>query len=187
MTVCIIQARMGSTRLPGKVLKLLDDHPVIWHVYTRCKQAVPRTVVAIPASKENDPLADYLATIDASVFRWDGPENDVLGRYAACLKVHPAEWVVRVTGDCPLVGPAVIRGMVYRAETTGEMYVSNVYPRSVPSGYDVEVIHSSALRVADAFADLRDPFREHVTRKGCWFPPFTLAPHGDAFWEDTPQ
>jgi len=163
MTVCIIQARMGSTRLPGKVLKLLDAHPVIWHVYTRCKQAVPRTVVAIPASKENDPLAEYLRGIHAPIFRWDGPEEDVLGRYAACLKVHPADWVVRVTGDCPLVEPAVIRGLVKRAHDTGDMYVSNIHPRSVPSGYDVEVLHSACIRLANDTLSPETASREHVT------------------------
>jgi spore coat polysaccharide biosynthesis protein SpsF (cytidylyltransferase family) len=161
--ICVIQARMGSTRFPGKVLADLHGHPVIWHVYTRCHQAVPNTVVAIPASAENDPLADYLQTIDAPVFQWDGPEDDVLGRSMACLKAHPAEWVVRVTSDCPLVEPAVIRGMVTRAQTTGEMYVSNVHPtRRVPSGFEVEVAHRGWLGWLDKHTVGAN--RQHVTQ-----------------------
>lgn len=178
--VCIVQARMGSQRFPGKVLAMLGTKPVIGHVYERCRYAIPNTVVAIPASAENDPLADYLRTIDAPVFRWDGPENDVLGRYAACLKVHPADWVVRVTGDCPLVEPAVILGLVKRAQDTGEMYVGNVYPRTAPSGYDVEVIHAAELRWMHAALDPECPEREHVTSlHGTPFPHLSIDTPAD--------
>jgi len=161
--ICIVQARMGSQRFPGKVLAMLNGHPVIWHVYTRCKQAVPNTVVAIPVSPENDPLADYLKTIDAPVFRWDGPENDVLGRYAACLKMHPADWVVRVTGDCPLVDPSTIKGQLAFAHHFGRKYFSNTYPfRAVHSGFDVEVMTAAALKEANKWATNKHD-REHVT------------------------
>ena len=156
--ICIIQARMGSTRFPGKVLALLGDHPVIWHVYTRCREAVPNTVVAIPGSPENAQLADYLRReVGATVFWWDGPENDVLGRYAACLKVHPAEWVVRVTGDCPLVEPDEIRSLVAQAQRFRAPYLD----RSVPRGLNVEVYLATALLLSERF-DTDAYRREHV-------------------------
>jgi spore coat polysaccharide biosynthesis protein SpsF (cytidylyltransferase family) len=155
--VCIIQARMGSTRFPGKVLAMLHGHPVIWHVYTRCQQAVPNTVVATTNLPGDDPLADYLRTIDAPVFRWDGPENDVLGRYAACLKIHQAEWVVRVTGDCPLVDPQEIALMVQQAQRQRAYYTY----RDCPRGFNVEVYDVAKLLLQAQFDD--DEYRrEHL-------------------------
>lgn len=102
--LAIVQARIGSTRLPGKMLLDLGGRPLVWWAWSAAVKAFgPEHVVcAIPASAENDELAAVLATFPANVFRWDGDEADVLGRFAACASAcrwHPESVVVRVTPD----------------------------------------------------------------------------------------
>lgn len=152
---------MGSRRLPGKVLKMIGKYPAIYHTYQRTKLAVPNTVVAIPANSENDALAGYLRTIDAPVFRWDGPEDDVLGRFAACLKAHPADIVVRITADCPLVDPWLVKEAASQVRF-GMDFVSNVLQRHDPHGLDVEAFHGDMLQVRNESA-ATPAEREHVT------------------------
>ena len=165
--VCIIQARMASQRFPGKVLQPIGTRPVIAMVAARAVKAVFPTVVAMPSGAADDALATYRDGVPGGYavnqFRWDGPEDDVLGRYAACAREYEADVVVRITGDCPLVDPVAIQGQVRRLLDTGAMYVSNIYPvRTVPSGFDVEVFTATALYVAEALAT-ESSDREHVT------------------------
>jgi spore coat polysaccharide biosynthesis protein SpsF (cytidylyltransferase family) len=161
--VCIIQARMGSQRFPGKVIESLSGWvggpDVLTFVVRRALESGHDTIVAVPGTAENMRIAPHAVP----VFRYQGEENDVLGRYAACARYHKADVVVRITGDCPLVDPVAIQGQVKRLLDTGAMYVSNIYPvRTVPSGFDVEVFTATALYVADALAT--EPYdREHVT------------------------
>jgi spore coat polysaccharide biosynthesis protein SpsF (cytidylyltransferase family) len=172
--VCIIQARMASQRFPGKVLETIRDSSTICTVYRRTRKAGYHVVIAIPAtdSELEATILQWFRLGDSpvilrpglsTVFKWDGPENDVLNRYAACAREYKADVVVRITGDCPLVDPVAIQGQVKRLLDTGAMYVSNIYPvRTVPSGFDVEVFTATALYVADALAT--EPHdREHVT------------------------
>ena len=105
--LCIVQARMGSKRLPGKMMLPLAGQPLIYHAWRRSVEAFGESnvVVAIPASEENAPLKAFLERIDANVFEWDGLEGDVLSRFYYCANAyrwHPDTIILRVTPDDPL-------------------------------------------------------------------------------------
>ena len=161
-TLCVIQARMGSTRLPGKVLKHIGRWPAIYHTYKRAQSAVPATVVATVANEANAPLIEYLTCQGFSYHAWDGPEDDVLGRFAAVAKVFRPKVIVRLTADCPFLDPDAILFQLDRVAKHDPPFVSNVWPsRILPRGLDVEVVRIDALEAADKYAT--DPFdREHV-------------------------
>lgn len=159
-TVCIVQARMGSTRLPGKVLLPLNAHTVIAEVLTRCK-AIPKIdelVCAIPDTKENNKLADEAGKY-AKVFR--GAEHDVLGRYRAAAVAHSADVVMRITGDCPLLSPELCGEVLAARDYANADYASNIEPRTFPQGFDCEVFTRTLLE--RAHEDAHDSEREHVT------------------------
>jgi spore coat polysaccharide biosynthesis protein SpsF (cytidylyltransferase family) len=103
----IVQARMASTRLPGKVLKPLRDGTVLREVLRRCR-AIPGVDIvccAVPESAANDPVAREAESCDAAVHR--GHDTDVLDRYAGAARVLAADTVMRVTSDCPLIDPGL--------------------------------------------------------------------------------
>lgn len=106
--VAIIQARMSSTRLPGKVLMPLAGKPMIWHIVQRAKQCqqVHAVVVATSQEASDDPLAEYCASEDITCYR--GELDNVLSRFIGVLQAHPADYCVRITGDCPLICPEFI-------------------------------------------------------------------------------
>lgn len=161
--VAIIQARMGSTRLPGKVLADLDGQPMIERVVRRCEQirALNDVVVAIPDSPSDDILADFLKSRHLAVFR--GPEHDVLGRYRLAAETLNADVVVRITADCPLLDPDVSQEVIAAFLQAGADYASNTVMRTYPRGLDTEAFSIAALR--RAARDATDPAdREHVTR-----------------------
>lgn len=166
-TVAIVQARMGSTRLPGKVLRVLNGRTVLGHVIHRVR-ACPRVdevVVAIPEGTRDDVLADEARLHGASVSR--GSEEDVLARYYHAARSARADWVVRVTSDCPLFDPRVLGEMLehFGAARQGAApvdYLSNTLERTYPRGLDAEVFTREALaRAHDEAADPAE--REHVT------------------------
>ena len=161
-TVVIVQARFGSTRLPGKVLLPLAGHSVLWHVLTRCAAIENADTVccAVPKGAANDPIADEAAGIGVQVVR--GPETDVLARYARAAETCAADVVVRVTSDCPVIDPRVCETVVDARTTSGADYAANNSPRRWPHGLDCEVFTAAALARAAALTD--DPHdREHVT------------------------
>jgi len=158
--VCIIQARLTSSRLPNKILLKIGEHEALWHVISRCWYAFGRanTVVAIPSAASNDTLASWL---DAKRVRFiRGPEEDVWARYiiaALAVGVEAMDWIVRVTSDCPFVAPEEAFGMTGNAETG---FVSNTM--GCPPGMNVQCVRAHALINliwADGFS-LYD--REHV-------------------------
>ena len=166
-TLCVIQARMGSTRLYGKVLKHIGRWPAIYHTYKRAQSAVPATVVATVANEANAPLIEYLICQGFSYHAWDGPEDDVLGRFAAVAKVFRPKVIVRVTGDCPWIDPCVVREIAEYGGLAGWLrppYWSNVGlgSRSYPRGQDVEAFTVELLEDANR-RDLSPYDREHVT------------------------
>lgn len=160
--VAIIQARMGSTRLPGKSLVLLDGKPVLGWVLDHA-EAIPgvdRVVVATTTCREDDVIADYCRRRDVWAFR--GSENDVLNRYYRCASEFQADSVVRITGDCPFLNP-VASGDVLNVFREGDYdYASNIYPRVVPDGFDTEVVSMAALEKCWQKAETSFD-REHVT------------------------
>jgi spore coat polysaccharide biosynthesis protein SpsF len=164
MVLAILQARMSSTRLPGKVLAPLAGAPMILRQIERLRRAreLQRIVVATSIRADDDPLVEVLAAAGVPVHR--GDLDDVLGRFVGALDAFgPARTVVRLTADCPLADPGVIDATIARFEDSGADYASNVAePRTFPKGLDVEVMTAAALR--RAAAETSDPHdREHVT------------------------
>ena len=161
--VAIIQARMGSTRLPGKTLMPLLGRPVVaWTVERiRLAKRVDRIVVATTDSVEDDPLAMWCEDSRNYVFR--GSEEDVLDRYYQCAVEHLATHVVRVPGDCPFSDPELIDSVVELCLSDDKVeYATNCEPVTYPEGLDVEVMPLRTLEVAWRESTLSS-HREHVT------------------------
>lgn len=158
---CVVQARTGSVRLPGKVLADLGGRPLLAFMLRRLRELdVDDVVVATSDRPADDAVAELARAEGAAVVR--GPEEDVLARFALALDAHPADALVRLTADCPLVDPEVVEEAVGLWDESGADYVSNTLVRTFPDGLDVEVVAAAALRAAAAEAT--DPVeREHVT------------------------
>ena len=161
-TAILVQARSGSTRLPGKVLATVGDHTVLAEVLRRCR-AVPdvdAVVCAVPDNSSDDPVAEEAGRAGAMVFR--GSEDDVLDRYLQAARWVGAEVVLRVTSDCPLLDPAVCDAVLRLRANENADYACNNMPPEWPHGLDCEAMTREALehaaREATAPAD-----REHVT------------------------
>lgn len=161
--VAIIQARMGSTRLPGKVMLDLCGHSVLWHVVERVRRCgeVPCIVVATTNSARDDVIVEEAKSAGAQV--WRGSEEDVLSRYYEAACAFDARHVLRVTSDCPLLDPQVIAGMTKAYQAQSELdHMSNFFVRRFPQGLDAEVMRMEALETA--FHEAREGYqREHVT------------------------
>lgn len=155
--VSSIQARMGSSRLPGKVMLPLAGIPVIKIVHERIKQSrlVNTIVVATSEYQKDNCLVDYCQDENMLVFR--GSENDVFGRVLECAEFCEADIIVEVTADCPLVDPFHIDTLIDALENND--YASNVLIRRWPDGFDVQVYAMDALRTCDKYYI---PIREHV-------------------------
>jgi glutamate-1-semialdehyde 2,1-aminomutase len=161
-TVAIVQARMDSTRFPGKVLRPILGTPLIEILLQRLGRAtqVDQIVLATSAHPNNDELAAHAYQLGITVYR--GSEDDVLDRYHAAAALAAADIVVRITGDCPLLDPAVVDAAVVALKSAAVDYVSNTDPPTYPDGLDVEVFTFDALRTAWQEARHSDE-REHVT------------------------
>lgn len=160
--VAIVQARMGSSRLPGKVLAGLGGRPAVHHVLARAARirGVAEVALAVPDAVTDDPLAAAGRDAGATVVRGDA--LDVLDRFHAAAAACRADAVVRLTADCPLLDPDVSSLVVDRFLAGDVDYASNIHPPTYPDGYDTEVIARAALD--RAWRDAVDPFeREHVT------------------------
>ncbi|NCB37730.1 MAG: acylneuraminate cytidylyltransferase [Erysipelotrichia bacterium] len=158
----IVQARMGSTRLPGKIMLPLLEKPVLEHVIARSSAAlkVARVVVATTDLPEDDGVENWCRSYSVPCVR--GSSEDVLARYVNVLREFPCKNIVRITADCPLTDPGIIDAMLCIHETMHNDYTSNVIPPTFPVGFDAEVIGSEVLRQVDQKAVLAS-HREHVT------------------------
>jgi spore coat polysaccharide biosynthesis protein SpsF len=158
----IVQARMGSTRLPGKVLADLAGASAIVRLFERLRrvQGSPAIILATSTSKTDDPLA---ALIEATpgIELWRGSEQDVLRRFADAARHFDLDPIVRITGDCPLMESGVIDAVLTRFASGDFDYADNLVPRTFPHGYDVQVASRRALEAADHEAVEADE-REHV-------------------------
>lgn len=165
-TVAIIQARMGSTRLPGKIMKLLCGKSVLEHVIQRVSAAgdIDEIVVATTTAPGDDPLVVLCDTLKIPVFR--GSEDDVLLRYREAAQWAEADTVIRITSDCPLIDPEVISGMLACFKTGEYDFVTNSGPapelRTFPRGLDTEIFSFEWLDRAETLAE-KAYEREHVT------------------------
>lgn len=160
--VAIIQARMGSTRLSGKVLTPLAGRPVLGWVtraLTACEE-VDEIVVATTTERGDDPLEAFAAQDGIQCVR--GSETDVLSRFLLALEMTPADAVVRITADCPLIDPSLVDLVVaaWRSDPSWD-YVATTLQRSLPRGLDVELVSAATLRVLDEAAV--GFHRQHVT------------------------
>ncbi len=163
----IVQARLGSTRLPRKVLEPIEGTPMLGRVVERLGRApgIEKIVLAIPEGKRDEPLADLGRALGVTVFR--GPERDVLARYLGAARAHGIDPVVRITSDCPLIDPEVVGATLAafldrRQHRDPVDLLANTVPRRWPRGLDTEVVSLAALAELDRVED--DPaVREHVT------------------------
>lgn len=164
MIAAIIQARIGSTRLPGKVLKEVLGKTLLGHLIERLKQSktLSTIIVATTTEEKDTPLAKHAESLGVRVFR--GNEKDVLDRYYKAAAAFNVDTIVRITADCPLMDPAVVDRVVdaYTRDKGTYSYVSNIEPQTFPVGMAVEVISFIALERAWKEATLPED-REHVT------------------------
>jgi spore coat polysaccharide biosynthesis protein SpsF len=162
--VCVVQARMGSTRLPGKVLLDLAGRPMLGQLLRRLQAcgSLDEIVVATSIAASDDPIAQFVASEGVRLSR--GSEDDVLGRIIEAGRATQADVVVRVTADCPLIDPQVTDRVVdeLTANSGAADYASNVLRRTYPRGLDVEAMFLDTLLRVDRLARTRAE-REHVT------------------------
>ena len=160
--VAIVQARMSSTRLPGKVWADVAGHPILWHVVQRLRRArlLNQIVIATSENPADDAIAQFCEQDGILCYR--GSEADVLDCYYKAASLHSADVVVRITADCPLIDPAVVDKVVHRFLDEGSDYVTNNLRYTYPDGLDTEVFSFAAL--AQAWREAKKPSeREHVT------------------------
>jgi spore coat polysaccharide biosynthesis protein SpsF len=161
--VAVIQARMGSSRLPGKVLMPLAGRPVLDHVVSRVSAAerIDDVMVATSDLPGDDAIEDYCNARSWICVR--GSETDVLSRYAAAVQTSDADIVARVTSDCPLFSPRILDDMLAAFDPDSTDYMSTNWPeRTFPVGLDCEIMRAGALlAIAETATDAYE--REHVT------------------------
>ena len=158
----IVQARMGSTRLPQKVMKTINGVPLIELLLSRLSNSkeLSDIVVATPSSIDNLPLHNHIRNLGFSCE--EGSEDDVLDRFFQVATKYRADAVVRITGDCPLVDPQLVDSLIRHFKQLNVDYVSNISPPTYPDGLDIEVFTYHSLQIAATNAtDMFD--REHVT------------------------
>jgi spore coat polysaccharide biosynthesis protein SpsF len=159
--LAILQARMTSTRLPGKVLKDILGKPMLVRQLERVRrsQRIDKLVVATSTDQSDSAITELCAFEGVDCFR--GNLSDVLDRYYQCTKQYPPSLIVRLTGDCPLADSEIIDSAIDLHERERNDYTSTTLQPSFPDGLDVEVVTPSALEVA--WKEAVEPFeREHV-------------------------
>jgi spore coat polysaccharide biosynthesis protein SpsF len=165
---------MGSVRLPNKVLAEIAGRPMLWHIVQRLRFAerVDRVVIATAEGEANQPICAFAEEYRIPCFA--GSELDLIDRLRSLASLFEAEALVRVTGDCPLVDPALVDRLVdeYSANRGAVDYVSNVLPQSYPHGLDAEVYAASTLD--RLWHEITHPFWRE------WFPAY-LSEHKQAF------
>ena len=164
--VAVVQARTGSTRLPGKVLEDVGGIPLIAHSLRRLRRSsrIDQVLLATTEHHSDDALIELASREDVGVYR--GSEHDVLSRVRGAAESADADAVVRITGDCPLLDPAVVDRVVSALADEPDHcdYASNVLRRTYPKGLDAEALWLDTLRRIDELATSSES-REHVT----WF------------------
>lgn len=153
---------MSSRRFPGKVLAPFRGRPIIAHVLDRCATALPNAlrVVVTSTDPSDDPLAAYVETLGAAVFR--GPLDDVFERFRLASKQFGARWMLRICADSPLLDGRVLRAVVDAMDPQLDL-VTTTAPRTFPKGSNAELINAATFAEIDA-RELDADDREHVTR-----------------------
>ena len=162
--LAIIQARMGSTRLPGKIMKEVNGKPLLLYQLERVKKSklIDKIVIATTTTKKDDLIINFCEQYNVDCYR--GSEEDVLARYYEASQQFGGEVIVRLTSDCPIIDPSIIDKTIkyYIDNLPYYDYVSNTIERTYPRGMDVEVFSIKALRKAFLESKLKAD-REHVT------------------------
>ena len=163
-TIVVIEARMSSTRLPGKVMLPLGEVPVIEFIVNRLKKCnnIDEICVATTSNIEDQPLADHFREKDIIIFR--GSDWNVLDRVLNAAEVNKADVVVEITGDCPFVDPELVDYMIELLINNKLEYVSNNFTTTFADGFDIQVYYLSTLKKM-AQMELSNIEREHVTMK----------------------
>jgi len=165
MILAIIQARVGSSRLPGKVMMQIVDKPVIEHVYLRTlrSQLIDDVIIATSTNVENQRLINHLDSLKIKHFR--GYEDDVLGRFIQVIDKYNLQIddsIVRITADCPLIDANIIDQVIKLHIENRNDYTSNTLIRSYPDGLDCEVVKVKLLKDIVGYP-LNKSHKEHVT------------------------
>ncbi len=163
MNCCIIQARMGSSRLPGKTLMKLNDELSTLHFVKNqlsFSKFIDEIIVATTDLEEDDVIEEICKEMKVKCFR--GSSNDVLDRYYNCAKKFQIENIIRITADCPLIDPEIVDQVIQKFHTKNYDYVSNTLKRTYPIGTDVEIFSFEILDKTWRNAKLPSE-REHVT------------------------
>ena len=160
----IVQARMGSSRLPGKVLEEVCGKTLLEHLIVRLRRVkqADKIVIATTIKEEDIPIVDMCKKLDVPFYR--GSEEDVLSRYYEAALHYKGDLIVRVTSDCPLIDPSIVdKALTFYIENHNEIdYVSNNLKQTYPEGMDVEIFPFSILK--EAYEEpKRESEREHVT------------------------
>jgi spore coat polysaccharide biosynthesis protein SpsF len=163
MTVVIIQARMSSRRLPGKVLQYINGTPILGHVAARCAGVVGpnQLVIATSYEKEDNPIAEFAQSHGFSCYR--GPLENVYSRFAGLLSERKENHFIRVCADSPFLDPGLLETAIAQSRKYDVDLVTNVFPRSFPKGQSVEMIRTSVF-LSPAFRALPGFSEEHVTQ-----------------------
>ena len=162
--VVILQARMASTRLPGKVMLEINGHPMIfWQIKRILKSKnISKLIVATSSHASDDLLTNYLQSINVEIFR--GQQLDVHSRYLAILKnLSGTKSAVRLTADCPFVMPKLLDQMISIFDKEDCDYLSNTIKPTFPDGLDIEIFKSQAF-IETSMKPLSVSEREHVTK-----------------------
>jgi spore coat polysaccharide biosynthesis protein SpsF len=166
MVTIIIQARIGSTRLPNKIFKPLAGKPVVWHVLNRLSftKQIDKIIIATTTLQEDDRVEEFCATNKISFYR--GSSDDVLSRYYEAAKKFNTEIIIRITSDCPVIDPAILDKMIQEYIDSNKIqkldYLSNSIVRTFPRGLDVEIFSFEALE--KTFLEAKQNYEhEHVT------------------------
>lgn len=157
-----IEARMTSTRLPGKVLLDAAGKPMLERMIERVKRvpSLDGIVIATTINACDDPIVELAQRLEVGIFR--GSEDDVMSRVLGAAQTHGVDVIVELTGDCPVIDPALIERVIEAYLASGADYCSNILTRSYPIGMDTQVFGTDIL--ADAFSRTDDPSdREHVS------------------------
>lgn len=160
-SLAILQARMSSTRLPGKVLANINDQPMIkWQIDRILRADIDALIVVTSVHQSDDVLASYIEELGIPILR--GSLDDVHSRYLSVVEKLKPEFFLRLTADCPLVMPNLINKMVSAFQSEKYDYYSNTINRTFPDGLDIEIVDTQAFREFSK-NNLSLQEKEHVT------------------------
>lgn len=161
--LCIIQARMSSSRLPGKMLMQINKKPLLQRVIDRVSDSkkISKIIVATSLNQEDNQIEDYCNSIRTQCYR--GDLNNVVQRYMDIIKNESVDAFVRISGDSPLIPPEIIDKAVNSYKNNDCDIVTNIFPRTYPKGFSVEVI--SSISFTKMNQSLTKDQKEHITKK----------------------